>query len=474
MMECATSVPRLRGSVEKTERESLAEGSAPGGGNRAGPGAGAPGRPVAAMARKLRAFPLMCGENRSRKGALLLALLWAAVAVGAFPQEPGVVETRSVRIHLKNGNVLDGDMILETRQSVTLRTKTGEITLDRGTIDRLERIRTRTAVVKPEAKPPVSTPPAHRTAPPPGPNPVIERILEQLLTAREERSYGLLQQLILAGRPAVGYLVRRLGTIDGRIRPFVAAALIEIRDPGAIPGLIGLLDHAHPDLRAEACRILGLLGDPSAAEALLPAIKDASPLVRGAAIEALGTLGTRGSFRAIAPSCADPVREVRLRALQVLPALAQRQDRWDDLESALIDALNATRGDAKADVIAVFGLCRFKHAARLMIPCLRDDSPAVRGAAAEALCALEAWNWADRILERIREEEDPGVRVRLAAVASRFKPRASIEPLISWLGDPDPLVARAAREALRSLTGQDLGPDPARWSAWWEAARPRG
>ncbi len=410
--------------------------------------------------------------DRVLRGSFVFVILGAAWAVGTLPQEPEFVEIRFVRIHLKNGNFLEGDVALETRHSVTLRTKQGELVLDRGAIERLEQVRLRTAVVKPAPKP--CSPPPAPGAPTETPNPLIDRILEQLLTAREEQAFQLLQNLIQAGRPAVGYLVRKLGTVDARLRPSVAAALVELRDPRAVPGLVALLGQPNPALRAEAVRILGLLGDPAAADALAQALQDEAALVRSAAVEALGALDTRDAFRALAPLCADPEREVRLRALQVLPALAQNQDRWNDLENVLLDALDVTRGDARADVIAVFGLCRFRHAARYLIPCLRDEAPAVRGAAADALCALEAWDSADRILERLLEERDSTVRIRLAAAAARFKLQASIGPLISWLGDADPRVAQAALGALRPLTGQDFGEDAARWAAWWATVRPKG
>src|SRR5262249_40686681 len=84
---------------------------------------------------------------------------------------------------------------------------------------------------------------------------------------------------------------------------------------------------------------------------------------------------------------------------------------------------------------------------------------------------------ANTLREKLRDE-DVEVR-RAAALACAMKDdRAQVPALIELLEDREPLVVRAARAALKSLTEQDFGPEAdatraertkavAAWKAWW-------
>jgi HEAT repeat protein len=78
------------------------------------------------------------------------------------------------------------------------------------------------------------------------------------------------------------------------------------------------------------------------------------------------------------------------------------------------------------------------------------------------------------------QEDNTEVR-RVAAVACAMKPaRALVPDLISLLEDPEDSVAHAAHAALKSLTGENFGPEPeasrlarkraaAKWRDWWKS-----
>ncbi|HJT76334.1 MAG TPA: prenyltransferase/squalene oxidase repeat-containing protein [Gemmataceae bacterium] len=96
-----------------------------------------------------------------------------------------------------------------------------------------------------------------------------------------------------------------------------------------------------------------------------------------------------------------------------------------------------------------------------------------RDALADRLTRMTAGTLADKLAD-----DDPEVR-RAAALASAMKEERSHVPrLIQLLDDKEPAVAHAAHAALKSLTGQDLGPKPGaskadvaqamlQWSKWW-------
>jgi hypothetical protein len=96
-----------------------------------------------------------------------------------------------------------------------------------------------------------------------------------------------------------------------------------------------------------------------------------------------------------------------------------------------------------------------------------------RDALAERLVRMKSATLGDKLVD-----SDAEVR-RAAALALAMKDdRSHFLRLVELLEDPDAAVARAAHAALRSLSGQDFGPDPAasrperaevraQWKEWW-------
>jgi HEAT repeat protein len=96
-----------------------------------------------------------------------------------------------------------------------------------------------------------------------------------------------------------------------------------------------------------------------------------------------------------------------------------------------------------------------------------------RAALAERLARMSSATLADKL-----QDDDLEVR-RAAALAVAMKDdKSHLRKLIDLLEDREPLVARAAHAALKSLTGQDFGPAPdagpaeraraaAAWKEWW-------
>jgi hypothetical protein len=71
-------------------------------------------------------------------------------------------------------------------------------------------------------------------------------------------------------------------------------------------------------------------------------------------------------------------------------------------------------------------------------------------------------------LRQYLEDDDAEVR-RGAALAVGMKDAKGLVPdVAALLKDPEADVARAARASLKSLVGDDLGPDPEPWKAWWK------
>jgi hypothetical protein len=102
---------------------------------------------------------------------------------------------------------------------------------------------------------------------------------------------------------------------EGGVPPAVAAqALLDIGGP-AVPWLAGATTHPDPEVRAVACRVLGLNGvggDADAMHALHDAaVTDPEPMVRALACRAVGAVGDSGSAVVLAAAMTDADDGVR-------------------------------------------------------------------------------------------------------------------------------------------------------------------
>ncbi len=117
------------------------------------------------------------------------------------------------------------------------------------------------------------------------------------------------------------------------------------------------------------------------------------------------------------------------------------------------------------ELVARYGKARgavYTDALALAIPRLAGATKAsVRDALADRLARMTSATLEDKL-----RDERPEVR-RAAALACCMKDeRQHVPRLIELLDDPERTVGRAAHAALKELTGQRLGPEPAAWKEW--------
>src|SRR5436190_24328669 len=77
-------------------------------------------------------------------------------------------DLRFYRVHLRNGNVIDGELVKETANEVLLRLKVGEMTIRRDQIEKVEFVKMKSqdtkAIYRPDPrKEPVKEPPKEAT-----------------------------------------------------------------------------------------------------------------------------------------------------------------------------------------------------------------------------------------------------------------------------------------------------------------------
>lgn len=132
----------------------------------------------------------------------------------------------------------------------------------------------------------------------------------------------------------------------------------------------------------------------------------------------------------------------------------------------LVARLLAVPASEQSDLFRQFGEAKgsaYTQALAESIPRLSGTSKAE---ARQALAGRMARMTSETLTARLR---DPLAEVRrAAALACAMKEdKAHVPDLIRLLDDPEPAVPPAARAALKSLTGQDLGPTAETWRRWW-------
>lgn len=99
---------------------------------------------------------------------------------------------------------------------------------------------------------------------------------------------------------------------------------------------------------------------------------------------------------------------------------------------------------------------------------LEDPSPYTRWSAAQALRRIHNPQAVRPLLSTLAKDADADVRIAAADALGQYPDRLVYESLVAALNDSDFSVARAARRSLKTLTGRDLGPEPAPWVQWSE------
>jgi HEAT repeat protein len=437
----------------------------------------------------------------------------AALALANAPaaQERNWVEVRFHRVHLKNGNFVDGDLLRQTDREVILRLKPGEMSIRTDMVARVEFIKIRSLNEKPPVEPPPKPPAAEErrdpfqkptiTSPekPPDvlPSPGVERppdvprtvetyaadpetkrkvdeILAGARRANPNHKYQVLEGVVAVGGDAAPYLASLLETMDDELQGLATMMLTQMKDPRALPILTKLLGSKSAAVRTNALTVIGAVGGPENARDLHPLLRDEDRNVRDAAVTSIEQLGSPDSFDPIAQLLLDPDPSVRKSVVSALTALSQKHERQDQLVNALTDAVGRGRGETVVEALGALGVTGKKDVWTFVAPYLSDDSPLVRAAAATAIANLGASEAGELIVQRLYAEEDRWVRLQLASAAQRLRLQKAIDPLIDIMAGTDDNDFRSSiARVLQGITGQNFGNDPQAWSSWWPTAKPK-
>ena len=139
-----------------------------------------------------------------------------------------------------------------------------------------------------------------------------------------------------------------------------------------------------------------------------------------------------------------------------------------------IPALRKALKDPELEVVraALEGLTQIKApgVAAALIEGLGDADETIRANSAAALSSFEEPDAARALLEAVRNDSSPKVRLAALGALPNAGGFATFSTILAFLKDPhsDAEMKGKAVICLQSLSGQDFGQDAAKWARWWE------
>lgn len=381
---------------------------------------------------------------------LACAALLLAVASGSVPAQDRIVEVRFHRVHLRNGNFVDGSLLGESDRDIVLQLRVGEITIRRDQVVRVEFIKIRAREEAPEER---TRKPAKKPAAP-------EKV------APQERP------TTPASDPRVPEEVR--GRVDAaialwkstRYREKDLAADLEAIGRTAVPYLAALIDRNHdPAIVEPVCAALGRLRDARALPALANLLSSDVRKERESAVKALVALNLKECEAPLVAALGDDTGGVWRPASEALVRMKREGTIPDPSEKLMAKALKAESPFPYAMTLGELGSTQAHEGLRRLADSREEN---LVFAALQALRVLG--DPADGALVQSSLQVQSAKVIKLAALfLGELKFRPAVPDLINLLGADDASVTADVHWALKQITGQTFSADPSLWKRWWES-----
>ena len=250
---------------------------------------------------------------------------------------------------------------------------------------------------------------------------------------------SLAEALGAIGPPAVGPVLKVLGSREQEPRRWAACALGLIKDPQAIDPLAARLDDARSEVRKAAAHALGCIGDPRVLKPLIDTLAHRDPETRRAAAEALGAIKSPEAVPQLGRALSDPAEAVQLAAADALRTIGGLQAAVA-LRSAFDTGKKSVR-DASGAALKSMHFAPSNAAERATVAALVGDFPA---AVREGTAAIPA-------LSEVLRSKDAATRCRAAEALGSVHSAEALAPLLQALKDHDPQVQNSASRALANI-----------------------
>ena len=213
-------------------------------------------------------------------------------------------------------------------------------------------------------------------------------------------------------RSAGGEFEQRRGADVERARQLYAEG--KKQEGAAI--LRDLASHEHWNVRSDAIRTIGAVRDPDLRSVVHTALRDNNEQVRESAGRVLITLGDSSSIASLRAALSDQTFIVRMHAAEALLTIAGVAELGTVRELIQKDPDPTVR----AHVSRVLAAVRDPAVVPVLISALGDESPIVRGEAADSLGTVGYASGRAALERAARTDPDSGVRERAAAALQRI------------------------------------------------------
>lgn len=146
-----------------------------------------------------------------------------------------------------------------------------------------------------------------------------------------------------------------------------------------------------------------------------------------------------------------------------------KMSKWKDPGDEMVELIGlALLGDSdrmvRAQAARTLGAWASPASLEYLTKAVRtDDDAFVRADCAAALGRLESDEATSQLAARLRFDGNADVRIACAKALKLHRKRSAAQGLVPGLTDRDLAVRGASEQALRFMTGQDLGGEPAPW-----------
>jgi len=198
----------------------------------------------------------------------------------------------------------------------------------------------------------------------------------------------------------------------------------------------------NPSARREIITEVAERGRPGDVDVLVESLKDDHPGVQEAAARSLVQIGNEGAVQQLIGMLreAPGIRNVALEVIgQLLPGGM----------SALLEALRSQDAEVRKFIVDTFGTHNDPRLIAPIMPLLRDPSPNVRAAAAEALGRLRAEDAVGELIQLLRDEQ--WVAFSAITALGNIGSTDAVDPLVDVVRQGDLPVAYAALETIAAL-----------------------
>lgn len=241
-------------------------------------------------------------------------------------------------------------------------------------------------------------------------------------------------------------LIAGLKDMDDEVRAKAAGALGKLGDRRAVTYLLDhLLSDPAPFVRARIAGALGQFADGEVIDRLVRALGDPAWWVRMRSVEALEQIGPSAEAP-LSVALDDPDPEIRIRAAVALERLG--------VPGRLVATIE--RGEGTEDTQAMLVKFGIAGARELLAEHLHHDAPVVRRAVVAAVRQAERRDLDAELVERVREDPDPGLRADALEALHALGIREAVPAALDALGDSDDRVRAAATSLIGDLGGREL------------------